>query len=153
MRSSERKKTICWTETHKLYAPTEDGSFLVFVLGQGCALQDFQRVWDGNSSVKLSAWHIVVKVLYRVSICLDDETGNSAARTLVYHWMTTSGMPWAVIWSISSDLMRGNTFSNLCFAIAGGMGKTKVGRDLGAFKGRTMFHTLIIYSTTLACRE
>ena len=44
----------------------------------------------------------------------------AVARTLVYHWMASLGMPWAVIWSISSDLMRGNTSSNLCLAMAGG---------------------------------
>ena len=44
----------------------------------------------------------------------------TVARTLVYHWMASLGIPWAVIWSISSDRMRENTSSNLCLAMAGG---------------------------------
>ena len=44
----------------------------------------------------------------------------TVARTLVYHWMASLGMPWAVMWSISSDLMRENTSSNLCLAMVGG---------------------------------
>ena len=105
-------------ETHKLYTPTEYCGFLIFILGQGYALEDLQRVYDGNTSVELSARHVVIEILHKMNTpgCCEIVT----ARTSVYHLMASSGMPWALICLISSDLMLGNTLSNLCLAMAGG---------------------------------
>ena len=55
-------------ETDELYTPTKDGCFLVLILGQGCALEDLQRVYDGKAPVKLSAWYVIVEILSKVRI-------------------------------------------------------------------------------------
>ena len=80
------------SETHKLYTPAKDCSFLIFILGQVCALEDLERVYDGNTSVELSAWYVVVEILREMS------TRQDAARWWRHlRWYTTGWPPWACL--------------------------------------------------------
>ena len=95
VRSSVRNG-ICgrWRDkADELYTPAKDGGFLVLILGQGCALEDLQRVHDGHASVKLSAWHVIVEILGIVSVGLEAEGWCS-------HRYTTGWPPWACLGQI-----------------------------------------------------
>lgn len=126
-------------QTHEFYAPAKDGGFLVFIFGQGCALEDLQRVHDGKASVELSSWYVIIEILRKVSRRLGC---GAVVHTSVYHWTASLGMSWAAMWSINSDLMRWNTPSNLCLAMAGGSWRARKGQEsVGFLKVERLFHT------------
>ena len=50
-------------DTHPFDRPAEDGCLEVFRLGKLATLEDSDRVYDAQSSVKFATWNVVVHTL------------------------------------------------------------------------------------------